>query len=354
MSIINIELGNCVKVFSKNASCTNCADICPEKVITYTDNVPQVDSSCTECGLCLGTCPTEAISLKSFDTLEFIFSFLEKEEHTIACKNEIPCLGILSVEHLVSLSILSVHETLTLQSCELCHQQLTTYVSEANYLLDALQCGKSITLEQKLEETKRESVEEQSEDRRAFLQRLSLKGAIKSKVEFEQEVQSHETRTLSQEDSANIRKKELPNKRKLLYMALKRLHKIDEFKLIEESYLSFISQKRIEQSCDNCSICYRVCPTGALNSDKRGSKIHFDALSCVKCRLCHDVCEPDAIKLEAFNTKSFFKPKIDELIKFNVMRCNECANFFTYQGGEVICPRCKLEEEEAKELWGIQ
>ncbi len=167
-------------------------------------------------------------------------------------------------------------------------------------------------------------------------------------------MEKQEEKTLSSKDSANIRKKELPNKRKLLYMALKRVDKVEQNELINEENLSFISQKSINDSCDNCSICYRVCPTGALQSDKRGSKIEFDTLSCVKCRLCHDVCEADAINLESFNTKSLFEPKIEELIKFDVIRCNDCGNFFTYQGGEPTCHRCKLEEEEAKELWGIQ
>jgi Fe-S-cluster-containing dehydrogenase component len=151
-----------------------------------------------------------------------------------------------------------------------------------------------------------------------------------------------------------MREKTLPNKRKLLYMALKRVDKTEVFETIGEENLSFISQKVIDKSCDNCSICYRICPTGALQTDRRSTFINFDTLLCVKCRLCHDVCEKDSIQLDNFNTKSFFQPKIDELIKFSMMRCEECSNYFTYLGGEVFCPRCKIEEEEAKSLWGIQ
>jgi Fe-S-cluster-containing hydrogenase component 2 len=347
---LNIDLGNCVKVVSKNSSCQNCADVCPVEAINFIENIPQVLPECTDCGLCLGVCPTEAISLRDFDILEFVFGFLELEDSTIKCQDHVPCVGTLHVEHLISLALLK-EQQLELECCELCYQESIKKTQEANFFLQSLQSDKQINVNLQKEQEKEV---EQVDNRRDFLKRLSLKGAIKSKIEFEKEVQSTETKILNSNDSANIRKKELPNKRKLLYMALKRVGEIPTYELIQEQNLSFISQKSINSSCDNCSMCYRICPTGALQSDKRGSKIDFDALSCVKCRLCHDVCEPDAITLVSFNTKSMFEPKIDELIKFDVIRCNDCGNFFTYQGGEPTCYRCTLEEEEAKSLWGIQ
>ena len=151
-----------------------------------------------------------------------------------------------------------------------------------------------------------------------------------------------------------MREKSLPNKRKLLYMALKRVKDHPHFTSIPHEELSFISQKSIDESCDNCSFCYRICPTGALSSDTRGSKIEFDALACVKCRLCHDVCQSDSLHLEPFETSSIFEPKVDELIRFNLRRCEECGIHFSYFADEKLCHRCNIEEEEAKRLWGIQ
>jgi len=351
MSKIDINLGNCVKATSKNSNCTNCADICPENSISFLENIPQIAENCTDCGLCLGVCPTETIKMDDFDTVESIFGHLELKSQLISCEKDMPHVGILHVEHIISYVLLNSNNNLSLECCDTCLEEVRKKVDEANFFLKSIESEKIVSIKQK--ETEEEKTEQET-NRRDFLKRLSLKGAIKSKIEFEKEIQKSEIKTLSSQDSANIREKTLPNKRKLLYMALKRVNKVSHFTNIEEQHLSFISQKSINTSCDNCSICYRICPTGALQSDKRGSKILFDALSCVKCRLCHDVCEPDAIKLEDFNTKSLFEPKIQQLIKFDVMRCDECANFFTYRGGEVICPRCKIEEEEAKALWGIQ
>ena len=104
----------------------------------------------------------------------------------------------------------------------------------------------------------------------------------------------------------------------------------------------------MDEKCTNCQICYRICPTGALSSNGKFSLINFDAMLCVKCHLCHDVCESDAIHLqEGFEIKELFEPTQRTLATFNIKRCNECGGYFTYKGGEKICPRCKTEEDEA-------
>ncbi|RUM63754.1 MAG: 4Fe-4S ferredoxin [Sulfurospirillum sp.] len=356
MHNLKIELGNCVRVYAKNSTCTKCQEICPHNAISYAENIPLVGDSCTDCGGCIGVCPTEAISLKNFDTLDFIFSFLENDEELISCKKNIPCLATLSVENLISLALLGERTLLDLGHCASCDikeplfTQIEQNITEANSFLAHIQSDKRIDSELIAYE---EAPAEETPDRRDFLKRFSVKGAIKSKIEFEQAI-SEEQKEISDQDTQNIRKKEIPNKRKLLFMALKRADKPATFHTYMPDEISFTSQKNINDNCDNCSMCYRICPTGALQSDRRQTKIEFDPLMCVKCALCHDVCEPDAITLIPYSTKELFEPKVIELANFTVARCDECANFFTWFGGEKICPRCKIEEEEAKTLWGIQ
>ena len=139
-------------------------------------------------------------------------------------------------------------------------------------------------------------------------------------------------------------------------MAMKRAKVPGTFHVIDINDISFISQKELDESaCTDCQMCYRICPTGALSSDGRGSVINFNALSCVQCHSCHDVCEPDALTLrKTFSLSQFFEPKTETLIRFDIRRCDECGNFFSYQGGEKLCRRCRIEEEEAMELWGIK
>jgi len=357
---LNIELGSCVRVSSKLSDCTICADVCPVHAITYNENILTLDDACISCGGCIGTCPTEAISLNDFNTMDFIFDFLQSDERLISCKKNIPCLAVLGVENLVSLALLSEDETLLdlghCKSCEIkepLYEQILSNIKEANYFLQELGSQKRIAADDIA--YVKEEVKEESGNRRDFLKRFSMKGAIESKVAFDKEVEEIDKRfELDVAVTSKLREKTLPNKRKLLYMALKRLQDSPHFAELPHDNLSFISQKSIDSSCDNCSMCYRICPTGALSSDKKGTKIDFDALACVKCHLCHDVCQTDSLHLEPFQTKSIFEPKIDELIKFSVRRCEECGVHFTYFNDETMCPRCTIEDEEARSLWGIQ
>ena len=355
---LTIDLGNCIKVYAKDSSCTKCADICPKNAISYLENIPKVNDACIDCGGCIGSCPTEAISLKNFDTLEFIFSFLENRENLISCKKNIPCLATLSVENLISLALLGEEEPLLdlghCHNCEIAdplYSQIQENIGEANQFLQHIGSQRKIKAEDIAYE---EKPAEETADRRNFLKTFTLKGAVKTQVEFEQTVEKMEKSGVSLTDAANIRKKEIPNKRKLLFMALKRADKPESYHTFMPDEISFTSMKSVNDDCDNCSMCYRICPTGALQSDKRQTKIDFDPLLCVKCALCHDVCRPDAIQLVPYSTSELFAPKVHELTNFKVVRCDECANFFTYFGGEKLCPRCKIEEEEAKSLWGIQ
>jgi ferredoxin len=100
------DVGSCIRATSKFSECTKCVDICPVSTIEIVENVPAfTPSACIECGGCVGVCPTESFSLSDFSAINFFFGALEKREHKFACKKELPCLSILSVEHLISLAL---------------------------------------------------------------------------------------------------------------------------------------------------------------------------------------------------------------------------------------------------------
>ncbi len=358
MPSLNISAGSCTRVLSKNSTCTLCLDVCPLDAISFQENIPLVLNSCVDCGGCISICPSAAISLPSFDTIEFIFSFLEDEEKIISCKKNIPCLAALSVEDLISIAILKDEPVLDLGHCQECEiadplfENIKGNIKECNTFLQAVQSDKKISTYELSVKKECPQTDELS-NRREFLKRFTISGAVKTKAEFDT-ILRDDSQTISINDSQNIRKKELPGKRKLFFMALKRLIKPDVFHTFTPDELSFISNKSIDTSCDNCSLCYRICPVNALQSDSKGSKILFDPLLCIKCSLCHDVCEKKSITLTTYSTRELFEPKAHELINFKTIRCRECANFFTYFEGEEICPRCRIEEDEAKTLWGIR
>ena len=205
-------------------------------------------------------------------------------------------------------------------------------------------------MDEALSTPKEEKSSEEESSRRSFLGNASLKGVVKSKMTFDEAVEADELRAFALDSItiSKIKEKNLPDKRKILLTTLKHVGAPDIFEVLAEEDVGFTSQKFVDDSCTNCQICYRICPTGALSSDAKFSLINFDAMLCVKCRLCHEVCEPNAIQLQpGFELKEFFEPRQRTLATFDIRRCNECGNYFTYQGGEQSCARCMVEEEEA-------
>ncbi len=350
MNKIRLEEGSCTRYYSKFSSCSECQDICPTKAVECSESeVKLIQDDCISCGACVGVCPNEALELTNFTVTDFFFDFLKSSESIISCKTNFVCLAGLNVEYLLTIGLVK-EVTVDLGYCEECDIKESCYpkieqnIIEANKLLNSFG----------FKEIKSESIKAQKEEqpsRRDFFNIFSMKNIAKSKKNFEESLA--DSGGISSEVVRAIREKKLPNKRKILFTILNKIGKVKEYEFLKQEDISFTSSKFIDESCDNCSICYRLCPTSALSSDSKFSKIYFDDLMCIKCKLCHDVCESNSISLKSFDTKEFFEGTQKELISFDITRCNECGAFFTYKGGEKMCQRCKQEEEGALELWGL-
>ncbi|WP_457596739.1 4Fe-4S binding protein [Hydrogenimonas sp.] len=371
MSGLAFDPSKCVRSATKFSECRKCVEACPVETLTIAENnLPAfTPSACVDCGGCLGACPTEAFSLKDFDTTHFFFDFLEKEDEAISCRRNVPCAAVLGAEHLLAMALLRDRRVVVdvghCQSCpyrEPLYEKIVAAVEEANYLLEAIESPKRVAMEPLALEEEGVQKEEgyDAHDRRAFLQRLSLKGALATKKAFDEAVEGAEdalkTHEIDLAAVAKMRKKELPDRRKMLFVALKRAPRPSLYHTIAEGDISFASQKFIDiDTCTACQMCYRICPTGALSSDPKNSRIYFDAMMCVKCRACHDTCEPQSLRLQpTFELKEFFEPTQRLLAKFAMVRCDECGIHFPSVRGERTCPRCAVEEEEALELWGLE
>jgi len=365
MSLLSLDISRCVRTTNKFSECEKCVDACPVETIKISENLPSfVPNDCVGCGGCLSACPDAAFKLDDFSALNYIFSFLEKNSNTLSCKEGIPCLGALSSEEILSLALLSPEQLVFDKShCSECAiakpnvALITQRIEETNFLLEAMEVDKTL----RFEVVEREEIAEpEVSGRRAFLSKASLSEAAKAKHKFDNKVDSLDElikeHVASIEDIQSIRQKVVPDRRKLLQMAMKRAGVPSQYHKIDANDISFISQKVIdEESCTNCQMCYRICPTGALSSNKYGGFIAFDAINCIKCQSCHDVCEPDSITIKkVFNMTHLFKPSQEKLVVFSVKRCDECGMPFVHRGGEMMCDRCRVEEEEAHALWGIK
>jgi ferredoxin len=366
MSLLNLDIAKCVHTSNKFAICNACIENCPVETIKIeTSSISFTPKDCVGCGGCLAICPTDAYTLDDFKPINYVFSFLENDINIVTCNDKnLPCIAGLSVEELLSITLLS-QEKICLDigpcsDCPIAQKNLSIIeqrAEEVNFLLEAMEQDKKLTLDE-LNFKQEEEIDVLS--RRELLSKEGMKTVLTMQQEFENRVESSATdvkeHKVSTSDIIKIKEKNIPDRRSLLLMAMKRAKIPNVFHTIDIADISFISQKDLDkESCTNCQMCYRICPTGALSSDSRGSIINFNPLVCVQCHSCHDVCEPDSLTLrKSFNLSSFFEPKIETLIEFQMKRCDECGNFFASKHGEKICNRCTIEEEEARELWGIK
>ncbi len=363
MAGITLNPGRCVRQLSTLSNCDSCITACPTEALVKTEGAPAVNlASCVGCGSCTGVCPTEAIAVDDFSATDFFFALAGDSENLVSCRKNVPCIAALSVDHLLGLALLKGGLRLDTGHCEgceiapVCRAQFEARAEEASYLLEAMTSSASIAFENTAYEAE---VEVQEGDRRDFLRAFNLKTLAEGKAKFEREVETATDELIRHQlDSAAIaqlRKKTLPDKRKLLFMALKRTETPAQYHVVDGTELTFSSQKLMDvDKCTACQMCYRVCPTGALSSDSRNAKIEIDAMMCVRCHLCHDVCEPEALTLSSsFNIKELFEPTQQRLLTFSVRNCDECGTLFSSLHGERICQRCRIEEEEARTLWGI-
>ncbi len=365
MSLIQLDASKCVRSLSVESGCNKCEVVCPTQAIVVGQSVtplPSINfSACVGCGACDSVCPNEALSLDDFSPTDFFFEFVQESETLLSCRKNVPCIAALSIEHIISLAVLKKELVFDMGHCDgceianTCKPLIISNYEEASYLLEAMENEAVI----KLENIAYVDEEQEHSDRRSFLNSMNLKTVAKVKSSFETEVKKASDEliehTLEKTDIALLKKKRIPERRKIFFTAIKRVQTPSQFHIVDATEVSFTSQKIMdESSCTACQMCYRVCPTGALTSDIKNSKIDFDPFLCIKCHICHDVCEPDAITLSSsYNIKEFFEPTVQNLIAFQVRRCDECNVIFSSNSDEKLCYRCKCEEEEARELWGI-
>ncbi|RLA81758.1 MAG: 4Fe-4S ferredoxin, partial [Epsilonproteobacteria bacterium] len=290
--MVQLSASRCVRSLSVESECNKCEVICPTNAIVVGDNpLPAINfSSCVGCGACDAVCPNEALTLDDFSPTEFFFNFIEDEDNLISCRKNVPCIAALNIENIISMAILKKDMVFDMGHCDgcdiasTCRPQIERNYEEALYMLEAMQSDATIKLENVKYE--REIEEDNTPNRRDFFSNINLATVAKTKHEFEKEIQKASDElvehTLQKSDIALLKKKRITDRRKLFFTAIKRVEKPSQFHIVEADEITFTSQKILDSStCTACQMCYRVCPSGALTSDIKNSKIEFDPFLCI-------------------------------------------------------------------------
>ncbi len=356
---VKLNFTDCTHMYFKDSSCISCIDVCPiENTFKKEDyKIILNDENCVGCGACFSICPTGAFEFPNFSVSELINKLEKNSENIISCKLNIPCLATLSSQELISLALklekdilLDVAHCKDCQIGELKDKYISKNIEEANYFLENLRVNHKIK-EEDLNISKSEEIKEK-EDRRGFLKKL---GKLSLGLTFWSIAPSlpieEENKTEDKPIKDIVAEKVLPEKRKLLLETLKSKELDLKDKNVKVDKISFTSDKWIDfQKCTNCSICYNVCPTGALKGIDNRTKILFEPSLCVKCRVCHEVCPEECLHLEKELNLEYFLYGEKILAEHVMIQCAECLIPFSYKGDTTICPRCQQLEDEIKEM----
>ena len=359
---INFNFTDCTHMYFKDSSCNKCVEICPiENVITKDDfKINFNPENCIKCGACVGICPTEAFKFNNFSLENFVEKFINNDDNILSCKKDIPCLSFLHPEILITLA-LNREENIILDIgfCGECFIKdllniIKENVQEANYFLNKLKVEKEIKMEEIC--LKQDDKDTNTKDRRSFLKNLGKLSAglffwsITPNIVKEEEVEKKDTKNIV-EEKLNIERRNLLLKTLKDKIDLEKLKEID----VDIDRVSFTSDKWIEnKKCTNCSVCYSICPTGALKGIDNKIKISFEPSLCIKCRICHEVCPENCLHLEEKLNLNDFITGRKILIEHIMIQCSECLIPFSYKGDTTVCPRCRELEDEIKELLKLE
>jgi len=315
--------------------CTLCIDLCPENAFHIVRNkLTLFENECIECAGCIGSCPTEALTIESFDPNAYTIGFKDKEEKVLSCKNNTSCLGAFDAHHYITMALRSdAAPVCDMAHCAECpinkeekiEAQIRHKIAIANDFMGKIGYEATVeTIEQKPEENARRTL-----FRKAFEKTKDAVSNTSNEIAITiQNMQHSDTDT--------------PLKNLLLKNAIR--ENLDSFSVSnfnERSPLFFNKQISFD-ACTNCGDCIQFCPTHALTatSDKQG--ILFTSAKCIGCGICDHICKTDAITSdESFDLVTIAYDRTEQLVHYDMVMCHECRCPYPYKGGDPICDRCK-------------
>ncbi len=316
--------------------CRICIDLCPKGAFHIVRNkLTLFENECVGCAGCVGSCPSEALEMESFDPNGFAAGYVhQSDEAPLSCKVSTPCLGVFDAEHYLVMALRGEKKvTCDLSHCATCSlnengrlgETIRTKIAAADRFLEQIQSERRIgVIEEK---------EEQS-DRRA----LFRKGFEKLRESVADASEAHEAMTRAHHKIADMK---MPLKRVMLKNTLKEVVGELPATTFGESSPLFFNKQIDFAACTNCGDCIQFCPTDALfpTSDRQG--IYFSQGKCIGCGICEDICKPKAISAKVgFDLVSVAFDRAEQMVHYDLVMCRECRTPYPYKGGDPICDRC--------------
>lgn len=298
IAFLRLERSRCLRMRYAASTCDRCATACPSAAIRLEGGIAIEHQNCTGCLTCTTACPSGALEGKAApERLIREVASHALPVFVIGCRksgaahHRLPCLSMLSAEHLVALyasAACRVHLDAT--ACTRCPasaslKRLSELLAHQGSV-GGLPLGDRLRV---ISDVQQLEYCEDPLDRRSFfssLKALTLRGigATLAHAPEPAVVTSYS-------------EKAMPVRRRLLLTAVQSLG--DESRKVEEA---FRFAAAFDSSCDGCMGCVRACPTGALveahdEPEASVSAPKFEPDRCTGCGLCEEFCLSGAVTI---------------------------------------------------------
>ncbi|MFM9413119.1 4Fe-4S dicluster domain-containing protein [Peptococcus simiae] len=316
---IKVSPSLCVRASSPQASCSLCADICPERGIRLTEEGPLVQS-CRACGRCVRDCPERVFTLDAFLVADYVN---KKDRIVIGCTHDpgearvdgrISCFTQLEPEWLAPL-LGKMDQLVLYVDQEACATCVNDWSPESlTVRLDRLAIPHRDRLVIIRDPAALNQFFDRKRSRRAF---------IADGFQYFQETGKKEWQLQLARYVAQDGERRLP-RRSLL---IKPFQEAEDLPLDQELPYRSLGAT----ACQFCGACSQVCPHGALRLDEAEGEAHLlhAPVLCSQCHLCQDLCPVDGLHWQApLKIEDIAAPAWRSLAAVRGQVCKHCGEIF--------------------------
>ncbi|XFO65061.1 NAD(P)H-quinone oxidoreductase subunit I, chloroplastic [Sporomusa silvacetica DSM 10669] len=310
----------------KKMACQRCRQVCPAGCIS--DAFEFDLSHCIECGLCLSSCPAEAIAGDGYSGK--VLEAMLTADDSLLClscslqdkQSSWPCLGFLDARLLLALVYSGKNSNRRVVvnncSCSGCKRKVADYLGKI-----LISVNQILSLAGKYQIVHGNAVSNFKPKEKV----VSRRGFIRCLV-------GEAISVFSAVVIADSIPKPLPRQE----FFIKYTEALAVSGMRPTGIFSGIA---IGEKCRACGLCARICPQQAIAVEDNGGVVDFyhNAFKCTGCGVCLTNCPWGAIALGSAYSLTLFR-----VATCSLPRCLECGKLYQPVGDHELCLECFLKD----------